>query len=178
MARECSPLFVNRQLTVNKGCATTRYTCVMELKDRIRYARTTQELSLDEVGRRCGWADAKQRIANYESGLRTPRLPDIQKLASALGCPPEWLAFGVESGTALSAEERSLLAVWRRSDAEVRAVLLRLLKDQGHPEDPESDVGFTADLFLADDPRYKAFEERLRRHGAQLRRSKTRRRVS
>lgn len=99
----------------------------MTIGTRLRSGRERLEISQPELGRLCGWRDAKQRIPNYETGIRVPRIPDLHKLAGALGVPVEWLAFGTDPGASLSEQERYLLQHWREALPAMRSAGLAVL---------------------------------------------------
>lgn len=104
----------------------------MSISERIRSTRQTLGLTMDELAQRCGWKGAKQRISNYESGDRTPRIPDLHKLAAALDRPVEWLTFGDKGYTGVVSDERELLALWREAPPESQQAILALLRSQAH----------------------------------------------
>lgn len=63
------------------------------LAGRLREARTSQGLSLNEVGRRAG--TAASQVQKTEQGRTVPTLTTVEQLASALHLSPAWLAFGL-----------------------------------------------------------------------------------
>lgn len=63
------------------------------LPARLREVRTTQGLSLREVGRRAG--SSGTQVRQIENGNAVPNLATIEQLANALRLSPAWLAFGL-----------------------------------------------------------------------------------
>lgn len=63
------------------------------LPERLREARTTQGLSLREVGRRAG--SSGTQVRQIENGKAVPNLATVEELANALRLSPAWLAFGL-----------------------------------------------------------------------------------
>lgn len=61
---------------------------------RIRHFREAAELSRTELMSRCGWTGAPSRIGNYELGKNMPSIPDLTRIAHALGVEFDQLAFG------------------------------------------------------------------------------------
>jgi len=56
------------------------------LGERIRALREERDLTQAELAKQCGWDSAGQgRIGNYEKNRREPSLPDLRKIAAALG---------------------------------------------------------------------------------------------
>ena len=66
----------------------------MSIGKRLRFFRKKAQMTQKELGLLVGFnpLSAEVRIAQYESGERTPRLPLRKELASALGVAPEALS--------------------------------------------------------------------------------------
>lgn len=68
---------------------------MLKLNELLREARKRAGKTQGQVAMECGWVDEKEvkdsnpRVANYESGYRTPRIEDIPLLANALKLSPE-----------------------------------------------------------------------------------------
>lgn len=66
-----------------------------KLNELLRDARKRLNKTQGQVALECGWVepeeakDSNSRVANYESGYRTPRIEDIPLLASSLNLSPE-----------------------------------------------------------------------------------------
>ena len=59
---------------------------------RIRYYRKRQKMTLRELGEKSGFENRGDvRIAQYENGSRVPRTGTLNRIAKALGIPPEEL---------------------------------------------------------------------------------------
>ncbi|WP_291244533.1 helix-turn-helix transcriptional regulator [Fournierella sp.] len=65
----------------------------MEIKDRLKELRKSLNLSQDEFGTRLGVA--RNTIANYEIGLRTPREATIVSICREFGVNRIWLTQGI-----------------------------------------------------------------------------------
>lgn len=65
----------------------------MEIKDRLKELRKSLNLSQDEFGNRLGVA--RNTIANYEIGLRTPREATIVSICREFGVSRIWLTQGI-----------------------------------------------------------------------------------
>ena len=60
--------------------------------ERIRYYRKRQKMTLRELGEKSGFENRGDvRIAQYENGSRVPRTGTLNRIAKALGIPPEEL---------------------------------------------------------------------------------------
>lgn len=103
----------------------------MAFKDRLKLARENAGYIQGDLAKLCGWDSGQSRIANYESGDREPTLNDIEKLARALGLPPEELAF---ASVGLSEDELNLVQAWRLADADAKNVFRQLMKISGRPK--------------------------------------------
>ena len=58
--------------------------------ERIRYYRKRQKMTLRELGEKSGFENRGDvRIAQYENGSRVPRTGTLNRIAKALGIPPE-----------------------------------------------------------------------------------------
>jgi transcriptional regulator with XRE-family HTH domain len=78
----------------------TNITCnipVMDIKDRIKDARTKAGLNQSELARKIG--TSPQTVQQWEQGKTSPRANKLYELSSVLGVTPEWLQFGKESMT-------------------------------------------------------------------------------
>jgi SOS-response transcriptional repressor LexA len=60
---------------------------------RIRELRELRGLSQGKLAELCGW-DKAGRISNYENESRQPKISDINVIAKALKCEPNWLISG------------------------------------------------------------------------------------
>ena len=60
--------------------------------ERIRYYRKRQKMTLRELGEKSGFENRGDvRIAQYENGSRVPKTGTLNRIAKALGIPPEEL---------------------------------------------------------------------------------------
>ena len=60
--------------------------------ERIRYYRKRQKMTFRELGEKSGFENRGDvRIAQYENGSRVPRTGTLNRIAKALGIPPEEL---------------------------------------------------------------------------------------
>lgn len=64
----------------------------MELKDRIAMARKKLGLTQDEFGRKIGVA--RNTVANYETGFRTPKLQTLISISREFNIDVDWLETG------------------------------------------------------------------------------------
>ena len=58
--------------------------------ERIRYYRKRQKMTLRELGEKSGFENRGDvRIAQYENGSRVPKTGTLNRIAKALGIPPD-----------------------------------------------------------------------------------------
>lgn len=66
----------------------------LKLPERLRRARTKAALSASALSLEAGISQGG--VAKLEAGTWVPRLPTVERLATALRISPAWLAFGLE----------------------------------------------------------------------------------
>lgn len=75
-----------------------------KLNELLKNARNRLNKTQGQVALECGWVEKKEakdsnpRVANYESGYRTPRIEDVPLLAHALKLSPETIFNSVLEG--------------------------------------------------------------------------------
>ena len=89
--------------------------------ERLRYARVCADLSLSVLSERTGGQFSKSRISNYEQGLRRLGVVGARLLAAALGTVTPAFLLCIEDPLNLTADEISLIAQYRATDARGRA---------------------------------------------------------
>ena len=79
---------------------------------RVKYLRLKHGMTMKYLEQQVGFpvASADVRIAQYESGNRTPKADLIQKLADVLGVPSEYLSTPIPS----SPSEIQVMNFWNR----------------------------------------------------------------
>ena len=65
----------------------------MAIAARLREARLAKNLTFGELARVAG-IPSRQTIYNIETDKQQASVQQLEKLAAALGCTPEWLVFG------------------------------------------------------------------------------------
>lgn len=120
------------------------------LGERLAWARKKKGLNQTEVAEACGWK-GHTRVSNYELGSEPENLDAIERLAAAVDVTPAWLAFGMEGGVQLSAEERRLLTAFRKAGDAQRTGVLLVLDPHGALDPGASQEGphepITEDMF-------------------------------
>jgi transcriptional regulator with XRE-family HTH domain len=100
----------------------------LRIGQRLREARSTENLSLAKVSERTGGALSKSRISNYEQGLRRMGLEEAMILSRALGnVSPVYLLCLEDSGP-LTPVERELVDSYRDADDRGRASNLSIAR--------------------------------------------------
>ena len=113
----------------------------MSIGERIRYIRNLRGMTQKELGKAIGFDDrtADIRIAQYESGTRTPKANYVEAIAKALNVNEAWLmGYDVPMETKkepspiseppLTEEEEVLLSLFRRVPEDQQQLVLRLIQ--------------------------------------------------
>lgn len=91
---------------------------------QLKRYRLAAGFTQEQLAHACGYK-GQSRIANYESGTRTPRLDELPRLADALGIEVSEL---LGLSTALTPDKQTMLDLWETLDADGR----KAVKTVGH----------------------------------------------
>lgn len=135
--------------------------------ERLKHARDQKGISQEALAAACGWK-TRTRITNYEKDQEPENLDAIERLAAALDVSPAWLAFGESPGERLSAEEKNLLKLFRKTD-DARRGAVRVLLDPHHgvTAPDESGEPITEDMFGSATDSHQNHMKRLEKAQAQ-----------
>lgn len=89
------------------------------LPDRLRYARSQLDLSIEALGRLTAGYDAEGKgvsstsISRYESGENLPGMAELRILCDALGVTAQWMVYGDAPNSGNTEAEQKLILALR-----------------------------------------------------------------
>ncbi|WP_369235068.1 helix-turn-helix domain-containing protein [Streptomyces sp. R21] len=98
-----------------------------DLADRLRELRKQAGLTGDRLARRCNMSQSQ--ISKFETGRKTPRLLDVERILRALDAPPEVLADVLTLARIANTEWQDKRSSWRRGLEKRQAELATLEAD-------------------------------------------------
>jgi transcriptional regulator with XRE-family HTH domain len=110
----------------------------------LRELRTNKGFTLKEVGERCGVSG--EMIRQYETGIRNPKIPTLNKLANALGVPLFELLPSVDGNITAEIKELAKVQFLDLLNHTMERILARLL------ELPFNELGELAEIVETLDP--------------------------
>jgi len=102
-----------------------------EFGKRVRDLRERQNLTQEQLAKRCGGKFVKQRVGEIERGNLNCTLETVAGLCRGLGCEPlELFLFGpVKVGKKVLLPDARLLDLWQAADDKTKAKMLRVLSE-------------------------------------------------
>lgn len=124
--------------TVRDFCWPHNYGARMEMKDRIKKARKSAELSQSALAEKVGVTRAA--VAQWESGIHPPRREIIAKISDATGSDLTWLELGIEPNE--GGPQRGLYVVgevagglWKEGSVEFKPIGMPVAPHPDYPAD-------------------------------------------
>lgn len=102
-----------------------------EFGKRVRELRERQDLTQEQLAKRCGGRFVKQRIGEIERGNLNCTLETVAGLCRGLNCEPlELFLFGTpKAGKKVSLPDARLMDQWQAADEKTKAKILRVLSE-------------------------------------------------